>query len=180
MSVDELELIGQAKKGHKDSIEDLIRLYYRRVYGSAFLSAKNREDAKDICQEVFYRMWHYINKYDTDRPFSAWIYSITKNVVRRYMNRKKSHLTIQHEDLEDLISISGLDMAACDKLTLLNALESLDESDREILSARFFEGLSVRETAEQLELTESNVKVRLYRAKEKLKEIIEGSSHEGK
>lgn len=176
--MEEMQIIAGAKKGGRSCFEDIVRLYYKRVYGLALLSARSREDANDIVQEVFIRLHRYIKQFDESRPFASWLYVIEKNVVRRFYHKKQPEAISFDNELEEFVPAAGIELQPCDRILLFEALDRLEEDDRNLIYARFFQGLAVKELAEMFDETESNIKVKLFRTKEKLKEWIEGTSDE--
>lgn len=138
---------------------------------------RNNEDAEDMLQETFITAFQKINTFKGKSSFYTWIYRIGVNIALgklRKQSRMQISYSIQEPDFENLhgLSISDwpeyIETKVSDKefqIALKVALDDLDEKYRSVFVLRDLEGLSTAKSAEILELSESNVKVRLMRAR---------------
>lgn len=94
------ELIANYFNGDPESLEILVKRYLPAVYGRALRLAGNRQDAEDISQEVFLRVWRNLRKFDTERSFRAWILSITRNACIDFLRKKKEIPFTEFENAE--------------------------------------------------------------------------------
>lgn len=185
---DENAIIRAAQTGDLGAFEALVNLYRRRVLAIAYNLVNNRDDAQDIAQNVFIRLYRYLPKFDPKRTFFTWLYQMTVNASYDFLRRNKRLQTVEIDDAEIENVTSGLDSAVRLELTdklgqLLHALP-LDQKTTFIL--RDVEGLSVKETAEILQQPAGTIKSHLHHARKKLKgmiqqkypDLIEGSPYE--
>lgn len=168
----EKQYIKKAQSGSTDAFEKLISHYKSYVFSVCLSYMKNHHDAEDACQEVFLKLWRSIGRYRGDCLFSTYIYSIAKNTCIDLL--KKRNYT---EELSDLL-VSGTPTPEQSVIqdeferAFKKARDSLDTDFKIVLYLRESAGLSYREIAEALSISEGTVKSRLSRAREKLLEEI--------
>ncbi len=171
------ELIQAARGGDRKAQSQLVMMYSARLYNLGLRMLRNNEDAEDMLQETFITAFQKIDAFKGKSSFYTWIYRIGVNTALgklRKQSRMKISYSIQEPDFENL---HGLDISDWPeyietkvtdeefKIALKVALDDLDEKYRSVFVLRDLEGLSTAKTAEILELSESNVKVRLMRAR---------------
>lgn len=180
-AAEEKSLVGRAKKGELTAFETLVTAYERRVYALALRSSGNEEDARDIAQEVFLRVYRSLDSFRGDSGFSTWIYRITMNICVDFARRNVSAPgSLTDEDdaerpLPDPCEAHQPEHAAENaalREELRAALAALSEDHRQIVLLRDVSGLSYDEIARTLELSEGTVKSRLARARRSLREIL--------
>lgn len=135
------------------------------VFRLAYSYVKNRTDAEDITQEVFLKLYNSSESFSTDGNAKAWLICVTANTAKNYLASAwvKRKLTLT----EDIPLKSEKDYE------LLDALNRLNVNYRTAIYLHYYEGYSVAEIAEMLKITESNVKARLKRGRDKLKSVLE-------
>ncbi len=181
---DEQASIRLAKEGDEQAFEALVTAYERKVYNYALRSTGNEQDAMDITQEVFLRVFRSLSGFKEESSFSTWLYRITFNICidfsRKNAKRNENSLSLDGEiangkELE-LPDERHAPEAAYDRKELreeiAGAILRLSEQHREVLVMREISGLSYAEIAEVLELEEGTVKSRIARARENLRKII--------
>jgi len=185
MDLSDTDLIIKAQNGDSAAFEDLVYRYDRRVLGIAFRFVNDREDAKDIYQEVFIRVFKSINKFQFKSEFSTWLYRITTNVCLTYKSRKKKtqHILIDEENEDgssfDIISDDNENLP--EEITTSNELKEIINSEIDKLSSKkkmifilkHYEGYKIREIADMLKCKEGTVKKSLFDATQKLKSQLE-------
>ncbi len=173
--MDESALIFDAQHGSLTALEELIDRYQGKIFSITLTHTRNREDAMDISQEVFMKMYKHIRHFDNTRNFFPWLYSIMMNTLRSYMNKNKKYRKNQGTDfLDEVELIDQPGMSIEDKLCLFNALDELDSKDKELIILKYFEDLSIQEIAQICSMGESNVKVSLMRARNRMKAFVGG------
>ena len=85
----ERELLLRTKTGDERAFESLMRAHSQRAYRTAYRLLGDVEDASDLCQEAFLRAYRNIHRYDENRPFYPWLYSILKNLCFNFLKRKR-------------------------------------------------------------------------------------------
>ncbi len=175
--MEEFDLVSKAQKGDFQAFEELVLIYKKRVFSFAYYHVRNKADAEDISQEVFWRLFNYIKKYDVKRKFFSWIYAIEMNVIKSFFQKNKNRTVELTENfINSIIFNDNSLLSVDDKLFLFKAMEEISEDEKNILFLKYMDDLSIKEISETLEITEENVKVRIYRAKEKLQKIIGGQN----
>lgn len=181
---DEQASIRLAKEGDEQAFEALVTAYERKVYNYALRSTGNEQDAMDITQEVFLRVFRSLSGFKEESSFSTWLYRITFNICidfsRKNAKRNENSLSLDGEIADgkelELPDERHAPEAAYDRKELreeiAGAILRLSEQHREVLVMREISGLSYAEIAEVLELEEGTVKSRIARARENLRKII--------
>lgn len=171
------ELIQAARDGDRKAQSQLVTLYSSRIYNLGLRMLRNNEDAEDMLQETFIKAFEKLDSFKGNSSFYTWIYRIGVNMALsklRKQSRMKISYSIQEPDFENMhgLSISDwpeyIETKVTDeefRVALKVALDDLDEKYRSVFVLRDLEGLSTSKAAEVLELSESNVKVRLMRAR---------------
>jgi RNA polymerase sigma-70 factor (ECF subfamily) len=182
---DEKKLVRLAAQGDQEAFGQLVSTYEKQVYNLALRMVGNREDAADLTQEAFLRVWRGLDNYKADAAFSTWLYRLTSNVcidfLRREKRRKTVSLTFLDEDHDEAVELSIPDPAAGpeqlaieteSRETMAAAMDELDVEFRQILTMRVINGLSYDEIGDALDLRPGTVKSRLSRAREKLRKQL--------
>ena len=178
-------LIKSALKGDMQSFEELMYQYEKKVYNVALRVFKNPEDAKDISQDVFIKIYKNLDKFDNKSSFSTWLYRITTNTCIDELRKRKGKETISIDnDIEDdegnfkrefadneptpeekVISKEG-------ESEIIKSMNTLSDEHRTIIVMRDIEGLSYTEISEIIGVSIGTVKSRISRARLQLKNII--------
>ncbi len=174
---DELrDLIARAKAGDRAAFDDLVRATYSRVHGLALRLTGNEHDADDVVQDTYVRAYRGLRKFRGDARFSTWLHRITANSASTLMGRRQRH---RHDDIDAVIDLADRREANDPEYLLQNdavgvrlrrALENLPERLRNVVVLRDIHGLSHREIAERLDISEAAAKVRLHRARRRLRD----------
>jgi len=180
----EAELIAKAQQGDKEAYIELIRIHQQTVEKFAYQCGVHSNDLADVSQEVFVKLYRFLHQFKQDR-FTTWLYKITLNATRDYY-RKEQREQAKEERLsvERQLPSSSAEMHVLnfeEDRVLHNAIKALDEKYRYPLVLFYFHELKYEEIAEILNISLSTVKIRLLRAKEKLKVVLmqEGSVENG-
>lgn len=179
------ELVQQAKQGDEEAFTELVNLYSDRVYNLALRILRKSDDAADILQETFIKVLEKIDTFDGRSDFFTWLYRIATNLSLMKL-RKEKRTVVSDEDIEkfydrpDISVIQEWRNLPLNKMlarefreNLNRAVDSLPEIYRSVFVLRDLEHLSIKETSKILNITESNVKVRLKRARMYLREKLE-------
>lgn len=184
--MNERELIAKAKDGDDTAFEQLVRSYEKKVYATAYRYMGSEQDALDVSQDVFIRVFRFIKSFNEESSFSTWIYRITVNVCKDYIKKRqqRSELPLEvvmGEDEDDIfvneISDSTYDPAEVFERAELSreirkGIEELPDNYREIIIMRDLSDLSYEEIADALSIEIGTVKSRLARAREKLRKKL--------
>jgi RNA polymerase sigma-70 factor, ECF subfamily len=188
-NVSDPELVAAAKAGDLAAFEELTTRHERKIYSLAYRILQNPHDAEDVTQQAFLSAVEQLAKFREEASFATWLYRIATFAALKVIRKRKGLDTVSLEEAteprEDYDSIPHPEYIADWKQSpeqlvernetqrlLDDALAKLDEKHRLVFVLRDVEGLSVAETAEALSLTESNVKMRLLRARLQLREEL--------
>lgn len=175
---DELkDLIAQAKQGDRAAFDELVKATYQRVHGLALRLTGNEHDADDVVQDTYVRAFRSLRKFRGDARFSTWLHRITANSASTFMGRRQRHS--RHDDIDAVIDLADHRQANDPEFALQNgavgarlrrALDNLPERLRKVVVLRDVHGMSHREIAEELDISEAAAKVRLHRARARLRD----------
>ena len=189
------ELIVAFKGGDMEAFEVLVKRYDRKVFHHCLRLVGNEEESTDLTQEVFIKVFRSIANYEHTYAFYTWLYRITVNCCIDHIRKKKRRiqgvsLTRQYSDengdqgrefeVPDVTQVPEAMLANKElKKELREAIESLSDKLKVIIVLKEFEGFSYEEIAEILNVSRGTVKSRLFRARERLKELLEGHVKNG-
>ena len=173
------DLVYAAKQEDQHAFRQLLDLHWNELYGFMIKRTENENDAEDLCLQAFSKAFDKIETFNNEFTFSTWLTSIAKNLHVDMIRKEKTRLH-QSTDVDEVgLDVIDKTLGPEDQLIrsqnldkLLQQVRSLKPIYRDVIQLRFFQELSHKEMAIQLELSLSNVKVRLLRAKKLLAEII--------
>lgn len=171
--MDLLEAIKKVQEGREGCIsafEFLIERFKNRVFTVCYRVIGNIEDAKDISQDTFIEIYMKLKTLQDPRKFSVWIYKIAVNKSINFL-RKKRRLFLFSEANSFVTEEKNKDIIKRDTINFL--LSRLTPDHRTVLVLFYIEDKTIKEIASILDITESAVKMRLTRAREKLKKFME-------
>ena len=173
------ELIQSALNGGEASFAELVARHKARIFGMAARFAGDAHQIDDIAQEVFIRAWRNLAKFRADAPFEHWLARIATHACYDFLRRKQRTGNTVPLDQQRDSEIPDVDeSAASDARELLaHAMQKLPPEERLVITLTELEEKSMREAAELTGWSESNVKVRAFRARQTLKKILE-ATHE--
>jgi RNA polymerase sigma-70 factor, ECF subfamily len=187
MAVNDTELILQAQRGNMDAFEKLVQRYDKQVLTIAAGYVNSSDDAKDIYQEVFLRVYKGIPKFQHKSEFSTWLFRITTNVCLSHRSLRKRH---SHTSLDQNISNNdGATYTLKDKLPsdaetdrkthdaeislrIEQALTTLSPRQRLVFTLKHYDGYKIREIAEMIKCTEGTVKKYLFEAIDRMQKQL--------
>jgi RNA polymerase sigma-70 factor, ECF subfamily len=180
---EENELVLQAQNGNVLAFERLVQTYDRQVLSLAMSLMQHEEDAKDIYQEVFIRVYRALPNFRMESKFSTWLHRIVTNVCLTHRSRRKRHehtsldMEIEgsrplHETLPDRASTDKETMNTEIKTHVQQAMKALSPQQKLVFTLRHFEGYKLREIAVRMNCAEGTVKKYLFTATERLREQL--------
>jgi len=169
-------LIQSTLAGDDEAFAELVRRHKRKVFATAARFARNDHELDDICQEIFVKAYQNLNSFRAEAPFEHWVSRIAVHACYDFLRKAR-------RDREN-VSLDGIDIGVRDNVSARDAAEvlqwamaRLSADERLVITLLELEEKSVRETAELTGWSDSNVKVRAFRARRALKKILE-ASHE--
>ncbi len=173
-SIDENILIPKVLAGDVQSFEEIVRRYNMMVYTLAYRVLKNREEAEELAQDVFLKFYQSLDSFNMKSKLSTWIYRITYNAsINKYKSQKRKIGTTEIDDFVEF-NISDLpdaqyDISIKEKRKIINdSILRLPETDRIIITLYYYEELPIKEIAEIVGISTHNVKIKLFRSRQKL------------
>ena len=173
------ELVKKSQLGDKSAFEELVKRHQELVFSLSFKLTGNRELANDVAQEAFIRAWKAIGKFRGDSTFGTWIYGITVNTTWTLRKKAKKHYSLNIEDTQEPVVVDEKkdpELVAINSdlsLVLRKALNQIPLEQRIIVELKNIEGRSHKEIADYLDISVTAAKVRLHRAHQKLRNILE-------
>ena len=172
----------KVKAGKLDKLGLLFERYNRKLFRYFYRLTYRRDVSEDLVQGVFERIIKYRHTYDNGDAFSTWIYRIARNLHADYHRKHKNQQKDESFDFERLEATNDDPNESPDnqqEMKLLKrALAKIDPVKRETLVLSRFQGFKYKEIAGIMECTESAVKVRIYRALNEIKQIIDELQNE--
>ena len=175
---DESLCIRNAQQGDEKAFHQLIHTYYITVERFARQIGVREEDLQDVTQEVFIKVYRFLNKYSRGK-FSTWLYSVTLNVSKDFFrknNREKTKVEKSIKSAPQSYYVENMDLSE-DAHLLHVTLHSLDEKYRIPIVLFYFHDASIKEISAIMKVTEGTVKTRLKRGKDRLKTSLEEGGH---
>jgi RNA polymerase sigma-70 factor (ECF subfamily) len=174
-----------ARKGDETAFAELVELYKDRMYHLGYRMLGNRQEAEDVVQDTFLRVYSNLEKYDETQKFSTWIYRICTNLCIDRLRRKKPSYSLDSE-LADGEGNDWYGMLASSDPTPENqlvltetqemireAIDSLPAKYKSVIILKYLQDLSLQEISDILKLPVTTVKTRVHRGREFLRKIMD-------
>jgi RNA polymerase sigma-70 factor (ECF subfamily) len=173
-------LVRRAQSGDETAFRELVEKYQSKVFSIIHGIVRHRNDVEDIAQQVFAKVFFSIRNFDFRSSLITWIYKITVNECFDYLRKKKVRKLVYESDLsEDEVrrvenTEPSVDRAPSADSTLarrdyvLKLMARVSEEERALLMLKEVEGYSVEELADMMSMNENTIKVKLFRARQKL------------
>ncbi|GAF63323.1 RNA polymerase sigma factor SigW [Bacillus sp. TS-2] len=167
--------IKEIKKGDLHYFEKIIEKYKNPLYATILRMTKNPEDAQDLLQEVFIKLYHQIDKYNGKGSFAGWLHRVTVNHCLDTF--RKHEYKIKKEEIQDYASEESqqpdvIYLQKENQRQLEKLISSLPEDERFIILLRYSNELSYEEIAESLNIPVTTVRNKLHRAKKKMRQNL--------
>jgi RNA polymerase sigma-70 factor, ECF subfamily len=189
LATDDLTLVKRVRSGDQRAFKLLVERYQRKVYAVALGMLKDKEEAMDVSQEAFVKVYKYLDHFKGDSSFYTWLYRITVNICIDVMRRKGS-AGGEHEEFDESVAgdlaearigalgsrlgtnpqKSALRRELAEKIQ--EALAAVPEKHRAILLLREIEGMSYEDLSRTLDIPKGTVMSRLFHARAKVQKIL--------
>ncbi|MBF0515799.1 MAG: RNA polymerase sigma factor [Nitrospirae bacterium] len=174
---DDMKYIDAVLSGDKEAFNELVRRYKRKVFKIAARFTRDQFEMDDICQDVFIKAFRMLAKYRADAPFEHWLSKIAINCCYDAIRKQKTKANdIPLEDVSEFSAPPAYNKEKSYR-ELYSALDRLSPKDKMIIVLLELEEKSVREVAQLTGWSQTNVKVRAFRARWKLRKYLE-ENHE--
>lgn len=173
------ELIKRCKAREPAGFERLYKTYYRTLYGIAMRYSKSSEEAEDILQDSFIKIFNSIQSYQGEGSFEGWLKRIVQHTaINSYRSRLKFSLYVDVSEQDLLLSDDSSEaiFEALEAKEIVALLNRMPEGYRLILNLYSIDGYSHKEIAHMLNISEGTSKSQLFKAKKYLKNLLETHS----
>lgn len=186
----DLKLIRRCKRGDEAAFQEVLSRYRGPIYNLCWRMARNDEDARDLAQEVFIKVFRLLDRYDEQYAFSSWLFRIATNHCIDHLRRQRLRfLSVERdgagEDEESEMQIPSTGPEPDVVMERRQALEKLEEVIAElpphyrvITLLRHDQQLSYEEIAETLQLPLGTVKARIHRARNMIQQLLKEKRYE--
>jgi len=186
----DFELIERARSGDDSAFNQIVTAYRKRILGTIARLIGRPEDVEDVGQEVFLRLYYSLDQLRTKEVFEPWLYRLTVNAAYDYLRRQRRRPESRMSDLSEQ-QVMMADASAGSKRndeerhkvkvreTVQSLLENVSDEDRALLILKEVEGLSLKELERVYHVNENALKVRLFRARQRVLKAFEAKGGEG-
>lgn len=176
----EAELVRRVQARDEIAFREVVERYQAKVFSIIYGILKNRNDAEDIAQQVFAKIYFSIGNFDFRSSLLTWIYKITVNECYDYLRKKRVRKLVYESDfseedarrMENTVQPAGqvrpIDQELAQRQLVLKLLEKVSEEERTLILLKEVEGHSVEELAEMTGMNQNTIKVKLFRTRQKL------------
>jgi RNA polymerase sigma-70 factor (ECF subfamily) len=178
MLTDLQEIIERIKKGDQAAFRSIVEEYRQQAFSMAFRITCDEEDARDVVQDSFIKIWQKIETYDMTQKFSTWLYKIVANSAIDRMRQIKRHNLVKIENVMSAIDHINLDITQKEddnKETarlIMWLAEGLPEKQKIVFILRDLQGVDSSEVQQILNMSETSVKSNLYHARIAIREKL--------
>ena len=185
----EFEVIEKAKNGDEGAFNQVVQAYRKRILGTIARLIGRPEDVEDVGQEVFLRLYYSLDQLRAPEVFEPWLYRLTVNAAYDYLRRQKRRQESRMADLSEQQMIMADASAGVKKQDeevrrtkvremVQSLLGKVSEEDRILLMLKEVEGLSLKELEQVYKVSENALKVRLFRARQRVLKALESGEAE--
>ena len=177
-AISDQHYIDKILRGETNAFTALVDRYKDMIFSLSLKMVKNREEAEEVAQDTFIKIFNSLSKFKGDSKFSTWIYKIAYNTcLDRLKKNKKEDLNISIDEFSaHLIKTMDNALSALEdkerKQTIQNCLNLLPGDENFLLTLFYFEEQSLEEIGKIMSINANNVKVKLFRSRQKLAVIL--------
>jgi RNA polymerase sigma-70 factor (ECF subfamily) len=164
------ELLARCRRGDRRAQEELVHLTHRRAYALACRLVGDRYEAEDVVQESYVRMFRGLPGFREEARFETWMHRIVVNTALNDLRKRGRFGDLMKDDIPDVPIPDRAEHHAVQRDALERGLAALPDGQRTVLILKDVYGLSCREIGHELGIEEGAVKVRLHRARKRLRE----------
>jgi len=162
----------------QDAKTDLFGILYDRyaskVYRKCMGLVKDEATAQDLLQDIFTKLFFQLSKFQGRSKFSTWLYSITYNHCMEFLRKNNRYQFVDIEGSPDIVEeVSEIELMAIQHDLLKKALDKLNLEDKMLLLMKYQDDMSIQDIMESLQVGESAIKMRLARARQRVKSLLE-------
>jgi len=189
---EEAVLVRRIQARDEIAFREIVERYQPKVFSIIYGILRNHNDAEDIAQQVFSKVYFSIRNFDFRSSLLTWIYKITVNECYDYLRKKRVRKLLYESDfseadalrVEDTIQATTgarqIDTALAERDLVLKLLSKVSEEERTLILLKEVEGLSVEELAQMTGMNQNTIKVKLFRARQKLLKVAQRLTRRGR
>jgi len=170
------ELIQRFKQGEEKAFNELVNLYKKKIFNLVLRMVRNKEDAMDLTQEVFVKVYHSLKDFRGQSSFSTWLHRIAVNLCLNFTQRDKFRSFISLPDLVQPVISSSSPLKDFEKKELDKAIDravsNLPKKQRAVFVLRHYQELPHSEIAKVMDKSEGTIKANYFQAIKKLKKSL--------
>jgi len=170
--LEEEELLYNIRSGSESAFTYLVNLYRDMVYSLCVNMLGDHTIAKDVSQEIFIKIFKAINRFEGNSSLRTWIYGISYNKCLDELKKRK-RFTKFKELFSYKVTSQSYQKHTFENTIVVNAMESLRPEDKALLTFYYLEEMNLEEISEIVAISENTLKTRLFRARKKLRAILE-------
>lgn len=172
----DIELVNEFKSGNISAFDEIVRKYQKKVYGLARKILGNHDDADDVAQEVFIKLYYSLNDFKGESSLFTWIYRITVNECNNVLRKKKIKEFVQIDEIMNLLKFSQTpeqELVDKERKNLIErAMEKLPPKQRAVFVMRFFDELDYEQISKILNKPIGTLKANYFHAVKKIQRFI--------
>ncbi len=182
MTEQEKKLIKNAQEGDNMAFQEIMKIHGQKMLGLAFKFTKNHQDAEDLYQETFLKIYKNLQSFRFESEFSTWAYRVLANLAYNSFRKQKTNMTVDMEDGErdmwETIPGDERDNADAEVYTeslreqIYSALSQLSPKQKTVFIMKHYEGKKIKDIAGVLGTTEGTIKKYLFRATQKMRQTL--------
>jgi RNA polymerase sigma factor (sigma-70 family) len=171
--------IGQILEGNSNVFSYIVDRHKNKAYNLAYRMCGSHEEAQELAQDSFLKAYRSLKSFKMKSSFATWLYRIVYNTTISHIRTKKNGILSLEDFPADSTDFIGSDMSEEEaekeyRNSLVNfALQKIREDERGLISLYYYDEMSIVEISEVTGISKSNIKVKLFRARQKMLEIIE-------
>jgi RNA polymerase sigma-70 factor (ECF subfamily) len=167
------EVIEMAKNGDERSMSDIFQYYKDYVMRSSFLYLHRLDEAEDVTENVFLKVFSNLKSFNMEKDFRPWLSRIITNECHNYYHKNKG----EYSNSDEMLGLMAETDTSFETVKLIrDCFTKLTLQEREILTMRFFQELTIEEIASVLRISVGNVKVKIHRSLKNLKELVKNDA----
>ena len=174
------DLARMAQQGDQDAFAELVHRYERQIFSMAYRLAGDYDEAADLAQEAFLRIYRMLDRYDSQKKFFSWMYRVAQNSCLNALSKRPSNVIPVERAEEYMAPVDGASGAEPEqnylnrelRQNIDQAIAELPEKYRDVIYLRYIEDLSYQQIAEATGLPVSTIETRLFRGKKQLQKNL--------
>jgi len=177
LSLTEQELVKQSKEGNREAFSQLVEKYRQKVFQTSMGFLHNVDDAEDLTQEIFLKVWYSIRSFDQRSSFSTWLYRIAVNraVNQVRKNKIRSFIGLNNEIKDSNFTTENAETQLENqekKIQIKKAIDQLKTNQRKAFVLFYYQELSMKEVASVMKTSPKAAESLVFRARKKLQTIL--------